>query len=58
MDQRVGVLIVTTGSPDAPTAESVKAYLSRFLSDRRVVDLPRWQWMPILHCFILPNRPA
>lgn len=55
---RTAVLLVTTGSPDAPTAEAVKAYLQRFLSDRRVVDLPRWQWMPILHCFILPNRPA
>lgn len=58
MAHRNGVLLVTTGSPDAPTAEAVKAYLSRFLSDKRVVDLPRWQWMPILHCFILPHRPA
>lgn len=58
MTHRNGVLLVTTGSPDAPTAEAVKAYLSRFLSDKRVVDLPRWQWMPILHCFILPHRPA
>ena len=55
---RTAVLLVTTGSPDAPTAEAVKAYLARFLSDRRVVDLPRWQWMPILHCCILPHRPA
>lgn len=58
MTHRSGVLLVTTGSPEAPTAEAVKAYLGRFLSDRRVVDLPRWQWMPILHCCILPHRPA
>ena len=55
---RNGVLLVTTGSPDAPTAEAVKAYLARFLSDKRIVDLPRWQWIPILHCCILPHRPA
>jgi ferrochelatase len=51
-----GVLFVTTGSPSEPTAEAVKDYLGRFLGDRRLVDLPRWKWMPILHCFILPKR--
>jgi ferrochelatase len=35
----------------------VRSYLSEFLSDPRVVELPRWLWLPILHGFILRNRP-
>lgn len=57
MSHKTAVLFVTTGSPAQPEAPAVRDYLERFLSDRRVVDLPRWQWMPILHLFILPNRP-
>ncbi len=53
---RAGVLYVTTGSPERPTAEAVRDYLGRFLGDRRLVDLPRWKWMPILKCIILPRR--
>ncbi len=58
LEHRTGVLLVATGSPAAPEEGAVRAYLERFLSDRRIVDLPRWQWLPILHCFILPKRPA
>jgi ferrochelatase len=54
---KTGVLLMTTGSPAEPTAEAVKAYLRRFLSDPRIVDLPRWQWLPILHGIILRVRP-
>ena len=54
--QKTGVLLVTTGSPTAPTAEAVHAYLEAFLSDKRVVDLPSWQWQPILRGIILPRR--
>ena len=57
LTHRTAVLLVATGSPEAPTPEAVRAHLKRFLSDRRVVDLPRWQWLPILNLFILPNRP-
>ena len=53
---RTGVLLVTTGSPTAPTAEAVRTYLEQFLSDKRVVDLPPWQWQPILRGIILPRR--
>ena len=53
---KTGVLLVTTGSPSAPTAEAVHAYLEAFLSDKRVVDLPPWQWQPILRGIILPRR--
>jgi len=52
-----GVLLLNLGTPDAPTAEAIRPYLREFLSDRRVVDLPRWLWLPILHGIILPLRP-
>ena len=52
-----GVLLVNLGTPDAPTAAAIRPYLREFLSDRRVVDLPRWLWLPILHGIILPLRP-
>ena len=52
-----GVLLCNLGSPDAPTPKAVRRYLREFLSDRRVVDLPRWLWWPILHGFILRLRP-
>lgn len=54
----VGVLIVNLGTPQAPTAHAVRAYLEEFLSDRRVVDYPRALWLPILHGVILNVRPA
>ena len=54
----VGVLIVNLGTPDAPTAQAVRRYLAEFLSDGRVVDLPRALWLPILHGVILNVRPA
>jgi ferrochelatase len=46
------------GTPDAPTPEALRRYLREFLSDRRVVDYPRWFWNPILHGIILNTRPA
>lgn len=52
------VLLINTGSPDAPTTGAVRRYLAEFLSDPRIVELPRWQWMPILHGIILRTRPA
>lgn len=55
---RAAVLLINTGSPDAPTAPAVRRYLAEFLSDERVVELPRWQWQPILHGIILRTRPA
>ena len=46
------------GTPDAPTEEALRRYLKEFLSDRRVIDLPRWKWWPILHGIVLRTRPA
>lgn len=53
----VGVLLTNLGSPDAPTATALRRYLAEFLSDQRVVELPRWLWWPILHGVILQLRP-
>ena len=52
-----GVLLVNLGTPEAPTPGAVRRYLREFLSDRRVVTLPRLAWLPILYLFILPLRP-
>lgn len=57
MHTPIGVLLTNLGTPDAPTAPAVRRYLREFLSDRRVVDLPRALWLPILYLFVLPLRP-
>lgn len=51
-----GVLLVNLGTPDEPTAPAVKRFLSQFLHDKRVVDMTRWLWCPLLHGVILPIR--
>ncbi len=56
--EQIGVLIVNLGTPAAPTAGAVRAYLSEFLWDRRVVEIPRPLWWLILHGVILKTRPA
>ena len=55
---RTGILITNLGSPDAPTPTALRRYLAEFLWDRRIVDLPRVLWWPILHGIILRTRPA
>ncbi|MEX6632684.1 ferrochelatase [Hyphococcus lacteus] len=55
---RVGVLLVNLGTPEAPTTSAVRTYLREFLSDTRIVDLPRALWLPVLYGFILNIRPA
>ncbi|HEX7349161.1 MAG TPA: ferrochelatase [Rhodanobacteraceae bacterium] len=54
---RAAVVLVNLGTPTAPTADAVGDYLAEFLSDPRVVELPRWLWWPILHGYILRTRP-
>ena len=56
--ERIGILLVNSGTPEAPTAAAVRAFLARFLSDPRVVELPRAVWLPLLWGVILPLRPA
>lgn len=55
---RVGVLLVNLGTPAAPTAAAVRPYLAEFLSDPRVVEIPKPIWWLILHGIILRTRPA
>ena len=57
MTDKTGVLVANLGTPDAPTTEAVRRFLAEFLSDRRVVDLPRALWLPILYGVILRIRP-
>ncbi|MDE3177575.1 MAG: ferrochelatase [Pseudomonadota bacterium] len=54
----VGVLIVNLGTPEATDYWSMRRYLKEFLSDRRVIETPRWLWWPILNLIILTKRPS
>ena len=56
-EQRIGVLLVNLGTPDAPDPRAVRTYLAEFLSDRRVVEIPAIAWQPILRGIILRTRP-
>ena len=55
--ERIGVLVTNLGTPDAPTAAAVRRYLAEFLTDPRVIELPRWVWRVILHGVVLRIRP-
>ena len=55
---KTALLLINTGSPEAPEAGAVREYLAEFLSDSRVIELPKWKWWPILHGIILRVRPA
>jgi ferrochelatase len=54
---KVGVLLTNLGTPDAPDAGAVRRYLAQFLSDPRVIEIPKLAWLPILHGIILRTRP-
>ncbi|MCW9013458.1 MAG: ferrochelatase [Gammaproteobacteria bacterium] len=56
--ERIGILLVNLGSPEAPTPKALKKYLAEFLWDPRVVEIPRAIWWLVLHGFILRKRPA
>jgi ferrochelatase len=56
--RKIGVLLTNLGTPDAPDAPAVRRYLAEFLSDPRVVEIPRAIWKPILHGIVLRTRPA
>ena len=55
--EKTAVLLINLGTPDAPTARAVKPYLREFLSDPRVVEIPRLLWWLILNGIILNTRP-
>ncbi len=58
MPERIGILLVQLGTPEEPSTGAVRRYLREFLSDPRVVEIPRPIWWLILNLFILPRRPA
>ena len=53
-----GVLLCNLGTPDEPTPAAVRRYLRQFLSDPRVVEIPRAVWLPILYGLVLPFRSS
>jgi protoporphyrin/coproporphyrin ferrochelatase len=53
---QTGVLYCNLGTPSEPTAAAVRPYLAEFLSDPRVVEIPKLLWWPLLHGLILPFR--
>ncbi|MBT2289732.1 ferrochelatase [Paenibacillus albidus] len=53
----IGVILAQIGTPAAPTAQAVRPYLRRFLSDRRIIDYPPLLWQPLLRGIILRVRP-
>ena len=54
---KTGILLVNLGTPDAPTPKALKPYLKEFLSNSRVIEIPKWVWWPILNIIILNTRP-
>lgn len=58
MMKKTGIILANLGTPDAPTAKALSRYLWQFLTDPRVVDLPKWRWYPLLKGIILPRRSA
>ena len=55
--EKLGILLVNLGSPDAPTPSAVRRYLAQFLADPRVIEANRFIWWFALHCVILRIRP-
>lgn len=55
---KVGVLLINLGTPDGTDYWSMRRYLKEFLSDRRVIEVSRWLWWPLLNLIILTTRPG
>jgi protoporphyrin/coproporphyrin ferrochelatase len=55
--ERIGILLVNSGTPASPAPKDVRKFLAGLLGDPRVVELPRALWLPILYGLILPFRP-
>jgi protoporphyrin/coproporphyrin ferrochelatase len=55
--ERIGILLVNSGTPASPEPRDVRKFLAGLLGDPRVIELPRPLWLPILYGFILPFRP-
>jgi ferrochelatase len=56
-NKKTAIILANLGTPDAPTPTAVRAYLREFLSDTRVIEIPKLIWQVILNCFVLTTRP-
>jgi len=56
-EKQLAVILLNLGTPEAPTVPAIRRYLAEFLSDPRVVSIPRVIWLPFLYLFILTIRP-
>lgn len=56
--ERIGVLLIALGTPEATSYWPMRRYLGEFLSDKRVIDYPSWFWQPLLQTIILTTRPS
>lgn len=54
---KTGILLANLGTPDHYSYWPMRRYLGEFLSDKRVIDYPRWKWQPLLQLIILSKRP-
>ena len=54
---KLGIVLINLGTPEAPTASALRTYLKEFLSDKRVIEIPRLVWWPLLNLVILNTRP-
>ena len=54
---KITVILANLGTPDEPTVPAVRRFLKQFLSDQRVIEIPKPIWQFILRLFILPFRP-
>lgn len=53
----IGVILGQVGTPQNLERSEVRRYLKEFLSDERIIDLPKWRWQPVLRLAVLPTRP-
>ncbi len=56
-NSHIAIILVNLGTPDAPTSTAVRQYLRQFLSDPRVIEIPKFIWTIILNLFVLTTRP-
>lgn len=55
---KVTIILANLGTPDAPTVPAVRRFLKQFLSDQRVIEIPKLLWQVILNLFVLPFVPS
>ena len=54
--KKTGVLLIQLGTPDSPSVSDVRSYLSEFLNDPRVIDIPALLRTILVNGVIVPFR--